>query len=71
MTVLVDEIGGVPVHPYVVPMPGDSRARRVADALVVQPDDVRGLQAWARSEAVSARTLSRRFVEETGFTFSQ
>jgi AraC-like DNA-binding protein len=43
---------------------------RIARALIADPADARDLEAWARWAAVSSRTLSRRFVSETGFSFT-
>lgn len=52
------------------PMPTDPSARRVAEAIRADPSDRRGLSFWAREVAMSERTLRRRFVDETGLTFS-
>ena len=69
-TVLLDEIRSLPVEPFGLPMPRDARLQRVASALIAEPADDRDLEAWASWAAVSPRTLSRRFVVETGFNFS-
>ncbi len=37
---------------------------------MADPADSRDLEAWAEWAAISARTLSRRFVAETGFSFT-
>lgn len=42
------------------------RVVRVARAILANPADDRGLEAWA-----SARTLGRRFVAETSLSFTQ
>lgn len=68
--VIIDEIGGSPVEPFGLPLPRDPRIARVAQALVSDPADSRGIGEWAALAAVSERTLSRRFVEETGFDFT-
>src|SRR5262249_12396374 len=47
------------------------RLLRIANALADRPADSRGLEAWAAWAGVTSRTLSRRFVAETGFTFTQ
>jgi len=67
---IVDEIRASPPEPLGLPMPRDTRLARIAGALVDDPADARGLEEWAAWGAVSSRTLSRRFVGETGFTFS-
>ncbi|MEM7273320.1 MAG: helix-turn-helix domain-containing protein [Actinomycetota bacterium] len=53
------------------PFPSDPAARRVAEAIMSDPSDRRGLDAWARQEATSERTLRRRFINETGLTFTR
>lgn len=54
-----------------LPLPGDPRARIVADALLADPADGRCVEDWARVAHTSARTLRRLFVEETGMSFLQ
>jgi transcriptional regulator GlxA family with amidase domain len=51
-------------------MPVDSRALEVAHALISDPADARTLDEWARTVATSGRTLARRFLEETGCSFT-
>ena len=67
---ILDEIRSMPVDALGLPLPRDPRLRRIAQALVDDPSDERDLDAWAHWAAVGARTLSRRFVSETGFTFT-
>ena len=43
---------------------------RIARALIEDPADERDLESWADWAAISSRSLSRRFVTETGFTFT-
>jgi AraC-like DNA-binding protein len=50
--------------------PRDARLLRIARALVDDPADDRTLEDWARWAAIGARSLSRHFVAETGFTFT-
>jgi AraC-like DNA-binding protein len=68
--VILDEIGSLPIEPFGLSLPHDARLLRVAQALIDDPADVRDLEAWADWAAVSSRTLSRRFVSETGFSFT-
>lgn len=44
---------------------------RVARAILANPADDRGLEAWAAFAGASARTLGRRFVAETSLSFTQ
>ncbi|VVO18815.1 AraC family transcriptional regulator [Pseudomonas fluorescens] len=69
--VILDEIATLPIEPFGLPLPRDTRIRRVAQALVDDPADNRRLEQWAQWTGLSSRTLARRFVIETGFTFSQ
>jgi AraC-like DNA-binding protein len=68
--VILDEIRTLPVDPLGLPLPRDARLVRIARAILDDPSDQRSLEAWAAWGAISARSLSRHFVVETGFTFS-
>ncbi|NMG66205.1 helix-turn-helix domain-containing protein [Azoarcus indigens] len=68
--VILEEIRSLPVEPLGLPLPSDPRLQRIARALIDEPADDRRLEQWAAWGAVSARTLSRRFVAETGFNFT-
>ncbi|MBK5414339.1 AraC family transcriptional regulator [Pseudomonas sp. TH31] len=68
---ILDEIAASPADPFGLPLPQDPRLRRIIQALVDDLADHRSLEQWAQWGGVSARTLARRFVSETGFTFSQ
>ena len=70
-SVMLDEIAWSRDDGFGLPMPRDARLLRVTNALAARPGDERSLDEWAAVAAVSPRTLSRRFVEETGFTFSR
>ncbi|WP_030674163.1 AraC family transcriptional regulator [Streptomyces sp. NRRL B-1347] len=69
--VLLDALSPVPATSLSVTGPRDPRARRVARALAAAPHDTRPLAAWATEAGVSARTLARLFVAETGLPFGQ
>ena len=68
--VILDEIRATPQEPMGLPLPVDARLMRIARALLDDLADPRGLEDWATFGALSARTLSRRFAAETGFTFA-
>lgn len=68
--VILEEIRSLPVEPFGLPLPRDPRLQRIARALIADPADDRDLERWADWAAVSSRTLSRRFVAETGFNFT-
>ena len=69
-SVILDEIRTLPVEPFGLPLPGEHRLERIARAFITDPSDERDLNSWAHWAGVSSRTLSRRFVSETGFTFT-
>jgi len=68
--VIVDEIRTLPRVTLGLPMPQDARLRKIAQALSDCPDDERHLQEWAAWAGIAPRTLTRRFVLETGFSFT-
>lgn len=73
MDVLMDEVrrARIPDTPFTLPMPGDRRLLRVAQALLEQPGDTRTLSAWATWAGLSTRSMSRLFRDETGLSFAQ
>lgn len=68
--VILDEIRTLPIDALELPMPREARLNRIAQALIAAPDDERSLEEWSAWAAIGSRTLSRRFVDETGFTFT-
>lgn len=54
-----------------MPLPEDPRARAIADAVIADPADGRGLDAWARYANTGVRTITRLFTRETGMSFAQ
>jgi AraC-like DNA-binding protein len=63
------EIGHAATRPIEVPACRDPRLMRVTDALLADPGDVRGLEAFADTVGASSRTLARLFRRETGMSF--
>ncbi|MBB3003494.1 MAG: helix-turn-helix transcriptional regulator [Paraburkholderia tropica] len=68
---ILDEIAAAPAEPLGLPRPVDARLARITDALAADPGNERSLEEWAAWGALAPRTLSRRFVAETGWTFAQ
>jgi AraC-like DNA-binding protein len=66
-----DLLEPVTVAPLRTPWPEDERALAVARAITDDPKDARSLAAWGRTVGASERTLSRRFVAETGMSFTE
>ncbi|OEJ68544.1 AraC family transcriptional regulator [Magnetovibrio blakemorei] len=71
MRVILDMLNTLHEVPLHLPMPKDTRLRRVAEALVENPSDPRTQAQWAKSCGASVRTLARLFPEQTGMTFNQ
>ncbi|GAA0919085.1 helix-turn-helix transcriptional regulator [Nonomuraea longicatena] len=69
--VVLDLLRPLPALPIDVPAPSDARVRAVAEALLADPADPRGLDAHARAVGVSRRTLTRLFVQDTGVSFER
>lgn len=69
--VLVDQLCVVPERPLSLPMPVDSRARRVAEAVLSSPGSLVSLEALVRRSGASARTTERTFLSQTGMTFGR
>jgi AraC-like DNA-binding protein len=68
---LIEEIRAARVAPLHLPQPEDPRLKRITAAIAAEPGDARTLAAWSREVGASVRTLSRRFLAETGMTFRQ
>ena len=67
--VLLDEVAAASEAPLHLPMPQDARLGRIAEAILRDPADARGLAAWAQQAGASARTLERLFRRDTGLSF--
>ncbi len=71
LAVLLDELRQGAVHALQLPWPKDERLLAVARALLANPASARRVEQWARFAGISARSLSRRFVDETGMSFGR
>jgi AraC-like DNA-binding protein len=56
---------------FALELPGDPRIDPIAEALLANPADDRGLQDWAAFLGTSERTVTRAFREATGLSFAQ
>jgi len=70
MTLILDEIAGLPTLGLDLPMPRDPRLARICRALGGDPGSTRTLEDWGREAGGSGRTLARLFLRETGLTFA-
>ncbi|HEY5759174.1 MAG TPA: helix-turn-helix transcriptional regulator [Steroidobacter sp.] len=62
----IREIDALPLH---IPMPEDTRVRRICQAILQDPSDCRTSAEWGATVGASSRTLERLFHKETGITF--
>lgn len=67
--VLLDRLACAREEPLLLPLPHHRQLRHVCRRLQATPDDTRSLAEWAVHLGVSEKTLSRRFLRETGLTF--
>ncbi|MET0422923.1 MAG: AraC family transcriptional regulator [Actinoplanes sp.] len=56
---------------FALELPGDPRIDPIAEALLRNPSDDRGLQEWADQLGLSERTITRAFRGATGLSFAQ
>ena len=69
--IIVDQLNAVESIPLQLPHPSDSRAIRVAKALMANPGDARTLEKLCKDCGASKRTIQRVFLEETRMTFAK
>lgn len=71
MRLLIDEVRESDVLPLHLPMPRDKRIRLICDAITEDPSETSTAEQWAERLQVTAKTVHRLFVKETGMTFAQ
>ncbi len=71
VTVILDEIATLPHENLGLAMPRTPALLAVASGILQDLNDCRSLEAWAFYGHITVRTLSRHFVIETGFTFTE
>lgn len=69
--VILDEVEHADVTDLALPLPVNPNLRRMCETLLAAPDTTDDLDDWADAVAVSRRTLTRHFREETGLSFGQ
>lgn len=67
----VDLLTPVETASLTIRLPTHPMLRQVADAIIDNPADARTSEDWADELRISARTLARGFVRETGSTLTQ
>ncbi|MET0081440.1 MAG: helix-turn-helix transcriptional regulator [Sedimenticola sp.] len=71
MSVILDQIGELPIVSLALPMPQDDRLLKITSALIKEPANQQNLECWARQVGASKRTLSRLFNAELGMSFTE
>ncbi len=71
VTVLIEQLRLMPTAHYDFPTPSEPRLRLIAAKLIQAPDDRRTVADWAKTHAMSERTLSRLIKQEVGLTFGR
>ncbi|WP_395678933.1 AraC family transcriptional regulator [Inquilinus sp.] len=71
LAVLLDEIATAERDALDLPLPRSPRLMRLVQALMDDPAERRGLDALARDAALSRRSLTRLFRQETGLSVGQ
>lgn len=71
MAVLLDEMTAAKAENLHLPMPTDTRLRRIIDLMMAEPADRRTLHAWAKEAGMSPRTLERAVRQQTGMSFGR
>ena len=71
MAVLLDEFASAQVEDLHLPMPGDTRLRKMVDLMMASPADRGTMDTWARRAGLSERTLARLIQRETGMSFGR
>lgn len=69
--VTLDELAGMPRERFNLPISDHPKVRAIADALAAAPSDRRTLDEWAKTVAMSERSLARLMHSETGLTFGR
>lgn len=68
---LLDELVAAPVEDLHLPMPRDSRLRRLAAMMLADPTDKTSKADWATRIGMSERSMSRLLLHEAGMSFGR
>ena len=69
--VFLDELAAAQVEDLHLPMPTDTRLRKIVDLMMGAPADRGTLDVWAKRAGLSERTLARAISRETGMSFGR
>jgi AraC-like DNA-binding protein len=71
VSVIFDELAAAPVEDLRLPIPSDSRLKKLTDLLIAAPADHATVAEWASRIALSERSLSRMLAEQVGMSFGR
>jgi len=71
MALLLDEMALARQGQVHLPMPADSRLRKLVEWIMANPAEPGSIDSWARRMGISPRTLSRLVSQETGMSFGR
>lgn len=71
LSVLLDELAAAQVEDLHLPMPNDTRLRRIVEEMMDAPAERGTLDGWAKRAGLSERSLARLISRETGMTFGR
>jgi AraC-like DNA-binding protein len=71
LTVMLDQIRNMSITPLELPIPEDTRLKKIYDRLSTNPGENRTLEDWGKIVGATGRTLARHFRLETGMSFVQ
>jgi len=69
--VILDQIQTMHTAPLELPIPEDSRLKKIYKHFCAYPGDSRTLECWGKAVGATRRTLTRLFRLETGMSFGQ
>ncbi len=67
---IIHEIQLAAAAKFELPLPSDKRLASICAALIANPALSLSIDGWAHKAALSRRSLTRKFREETGFSFA-
>jgi AraC-like DNA-binding protein len=71
LRLLLDELKTHDVVPLHLPMPENGKLRSLCQAIINSPENTATARQWAERIGVTAKTVQRMFMRETGCSFAQ
>ncbi|WP_289032305.1 helix-turn-helix transcriptional regulator [uncultured Roseibium sp.] len=69
--IIIAEITTTPASAMALPFPNSNKLKALAEAMLKDPSEPRSLDQWATELAMSRRSFTRAFRQETGMAFDQ